>query len=41
MTKPLDAACDNDKDLSTRVWPLRGLLRLISVTVLRSSRTTR
>ena len=23
----LDAACDNDKALSTRVWPLRGLLR--------------
>ena len=24
----LDAACDNDKELSARVWPLRGLLRL-------------
>ena len=24
----LDAACDNDKTLSARVWPLRGLLRL-------------
>ena len=23
----LDAACDNDKALSARVWPLRGLLR--------------
>jgi hypothetical protein len=23
----LDAACDNDKELSDRVWPLRGLLR--------------
>ncbi len=23
----LDAACDNDKSLSARVWPLRGLLR--------------
>jgi hypothetical protein len=23
----LDAACDNDKELSARVWPLRGLLR--------------